>query len=226
MAGILLSGHFAAALRRGCREPRSAAPNSADVTTLGSNRAGLSRKRIRQVVGATLSHYLAGQHDTHLALWSRVGLRCVGTLFADRHSHDGYRWSRFRRWILRGSSLAYGGTPVSGWGHSCAARRATVFGTLGGSAASHRPPIITSFVSLRFHAAFPIWAAQRTGNGPHDGSMALQHLDSWDFLGGSCSHGICKPDNMRYRGAVRPLPGQSSTSAATSCCWFALHSSV
>jgi hypothetical protein len=151
VARILLSCHFASALCRGCGEPRSAAPNSADVTTLGSNRAGLSRKRIRQVVGAALSHYLAGKHDTRLAVRNRVGLRCVGTLFADRHSHDGYRRSRFRRRILRGSSLAYCGTAVLGRGCSSAVWGAAVFGNLGESVASRRPPM-TSFVRSRFRA--------------------------------------------------------------------------
>ena len=142
MAGTLLSCYFAATLLRGCDEPRSAAPNRADVATLGSNRSGLSRKSIRQVVSATLFHYLAGKHDPHLAVRSRVGLRCVGTLFADRHSHDDYRWGGFRNRIWRSSSLAYGGTPVTGRGCSSAVWRAAVFGTLGESVAGHSPPMI------------------------------------------------------------------------------------
>lgn len=65
------------------------------------------------MASVALSHYLARKHDSHLALRNRVGLRGVGRLFADRHTCDGYRWNRFRRWILRGSSLAEAARPFS-----------------------------------------------------------------------------------------------------------------
>jgi hypothetical protein len=96
------------------------------------------------VVGSALFDYLAGSHDDRLAARIQVGIRPIVALFVDRDSYDYYRWCRFRNRIWRNSTLAYGGTPVRGRDCCSTVRRATVFGDLGKSAASRRPPMIKS----------------------------------------------------------------------------------
>lgn len=127
MGGVLLSCYFAGALRRRRGKPRDAAHHSADVTALGFNSARISRKRIRQMVGVTLSDYLADKHDTHLAVLTQVCTFHVGTLFANRDRHVDCRWGGFRRRVRSCRSLAYEGSPVLGRFYSPAVRRAAIF---------------------------------------------------------------------------------------------------
>lgn len=57
-------------------------------------------------------------------------------------AYDAYRRSGFRRRILRGSSLAYGGTSILGRHCSSIVRCAAVSDTLVESVAVHRPPMM------------------------------------------------------------------------------------
>jgi len=70
--------------------------------------------RACQVVGPAVSHFLARNYGFNLAVPTRMGTYCVGSLFPNRDSHDVGDWSCLRDRNCLQSPVADGGEFIRG----------------------------------------------------------------------------------------------------------------
>ena len=114
MDRLQLSRRPGGAVRGWCRQQWVSAPRSANVAPLVPDCTGIWPTRACQVVGPAVSHFLARNYGFNLAVPTRMGTYCVGSLFPNRDSHDVGDWSCLRDRNCLQSPVADGGEFIRG----------------------------------------------------------------------------------------------------------------
>lgn len=125
---LLLRRRSGGALRGWRRQQWVSTPRGANGAPLVPDCTGLPSTRACQMVGPALSHFLARNYGPDLAVPSRMGTYCVGSLFPNRDSHDARGWGCLRDGNCPQSSLADGGDPTGGTRHGSPVRSTSITG--------------------------------------------------------------------------------------------------
>ena len=114
MDRLLLACQPGCTLRGRCRQQRVSSPRSANVAPVARDCIGFSPTRACQVCGPSLSHFLAHNYGLDLAVSTRMGKACIGSLLPDRDSDDISDWRCLRDGNCLQCPVADGGELVGG----------------------------------------------------------------------------------------------------------------